>query len=526
MTNRQLRVALHARVSTSDQCCEIQLDSMRRWARAFGHKVVGEYIDHGVSGAKRSRPELNRIFVAAEQGLIDAVVTTKIDRFARSVKNLLDYIELLKSHKAAYIAIESNIDTRESNPYAQLQLTLLGAIAEFERAMILERTQAGRMKKMTDETPDSWQLPMPFEIVEGFPKIVPSQLDIVNQIYSWRELGNSIHKIHDFCVEQNILGRRSGKPLAHSTIHDLLTSKCMITEYWRGPKGHQKLYPIKDRDGNLLRVMSDERYFNVQRMIEAIATSQTGRPSEDLLLRGWVYCSKCGGRCVGSRCGRGRVLRYRCTRNSNRKRDGVLYCAGGGYPRADALEPLVWREVWKLLTDPERLRRIALAYVAELDAQKANQRDPRELLKSKRAELGRVEDMYQKSKNPISFEEYESRREPILAEIETLEDEARVLGKIVEIAPLDRIAEVCARITGKKMPEIFEAQRMVLEVLLNLRVVVRGKDVEITGEVPVAEAAAAAPVKGSGRKNHPHRFTGTDDSFQPIPFVINARLAA
>ena len=82
------RVALYARVSTSDQRPEVQLEPLRQYAAARGLEVAETYVDHGISGAKARRPALDRLLADARRRRFDAVACVKLDRLARSVHNL------------------------------------------------------------------------------------------------------------------------------------------------------------------------------------------------------------------------------------------------------------------------------------------------------------------------------------------------------------------------------------------------------------------------------------------------------
>ena len=82
------RLALYARVSTQDQRPEVQLDALRTYAEARGLDVAGEYVDHGISGAKARRPALDRLAADARRRRFDVVACVKLDRLARSVHHL------------------------------------------------------------------------------------------------------------------------------------------------------------------------------------------------------------------------------------------------------------------------------------------------------------------------------------------------------------------------------------------------------------------------------------------------------
>jgi DNA invertase Pin-like site-specific DNA recombinase len=137
------RVALYARVSTSNghQDPEMQLAELREYAGRRGWEIVGEYTDQGVSGSKESRPELNRLMTDAHLRRFDAVLVWKIDRFGRSLKHLVNALADLGAYGVAFISLRDNIDL--STPSGRLMFQIIGAMAEFERALIQERVKAG-----------------------------------------------------------------------------------------------------------------------------------------------------------------------------------------------------------------------------------------------------------------------------------------------------------------------------------------------------------------------------------------------
>ena len=84
-----MRVAIYARVSTTNgQSPQMQLSDLREYASRRGWEVFAEYIDNGVSGAKESRPELNRLMTDAHRRHFDVVLCWKVDRFGRSLKHM------------------------------------------------------------------------------------------------------------------------------------------------------------------------------------------------------------------------------------------------------------------------------------------------------------------------------------------------------------------------------------------------------------------------------------------------------
>lgn len=138
-----IKAAIYARVSTTDQNCEMQVRELHEYAARRGWTVSAEYVDTGWSGAKASRPELDRLMRDASLRHFDAVLVWKLDRFGRSVRNCLDGIESLRAHGVRFLAVSQSIDTDESNPTARLLLHILASVAEFERELIRERVRAG-----------------------------------------------------------------------------------------------------------------------------------------------------------------------------------------------------------------------------------------------------------------------------------------------------------------------------------------------------------------------------------------------
>ena len=140
MTKRTPRAAVYARVSTLDQTTENQLAELRRYIEARGW-TAQEYIDEGVSGAKESRPALDSMLRDARRRRFDVVVCWRLDRLGRNLKHLITLLEDLQALGIAFVSLNEGIDA--TTPAGRLQMHILGAIAEFERARIAERVRLG-----------------------------------------------------------------------------------------------------------------------------------------------------------------------------------------------------------------------------------------------------------------------------------------------------------------------------------------------------------------------------------------------
>ena len=135
-----MRAAIYARVSTNDQNCEMQLHDLRNYCQARGWEVV-EFVEEGQSGAKESRPELNKLMTAARRREFGAVVVWKFDRFARSTKHLIMALEEFEALGMVFVSHRESIDT--STPMGKFIFTMVAGLAEMERGMIKERVIAG-----------------------------------------------------------------------------------------------------------------------------------------------------------------------------------------------------------------------------------------------------------------------------------------------------------------------------------------------------------------------------------------------
>jgi DNA invertase Pin-like site-specific DNA recombinase len=143
MTNIKT-VVLYARVSTlNGQNPGLQLNDLRAYAEAQGWSVVEEYVDRGISGAKTSRPELNRLMRDSLKGLrdFDAVLVWKLDRFGRNVQHVVNAVNELKEVGIAFVSMKDDFDLTTA---AGKMMFHMGCVfAELEHDIMSERTRMG-----------------------------------------------------------------------------------------------------------------------------------------------------------------------------------------------------------------------------------------------------------------------------------------------------------------------------------------------------------------------------------------------
>jgi DNA invertase Pin-like site-specific DNA recombinase len=135
------RAALYVRVSTPDQHVESQLYDLRELAAQRGFEVVHEYEDRGVCGKKARRPGLDALMADARRKKFSVVLVAAFDRIARSTRNFLQVIDELDSMGIEFISQRENVDT--SGPMGRLFVTIISAIAELERSLVVDRVKSG-----------------------------------------------------------------------------------------------------------------------------------------------------------------------------------------------------------------------------------------------------------------------------------------------------------------------------------------------------------------------------------------------
>jgi DNA invertase Pin-like site-specific DNA recombinase len=138
-----MKIAIYARVSTTDKGQDItmQTSQLREYCTSRQWDVFREYIDEGISGSKIDRKALNELLSDARQRKFDIVLVWKLDRFSRSLKDLVCTIQELQELKIDFVSYKDNIDLTTSA--GKLMLHIIGAFAEFERDIIKERVKAG-----------------------------------------------------------------------------------------------------------------------------------------------------------------------------------------------------------------------------------------------------------------------------------------------------------------------------------------------------------------------------------------------
>jgi DNA invertase Pin-like site-specific DNA recombinase len=136
-----MRVAVYGRVSTAEQHAAMQIGELRAYCVRRQWEIAEEFIDAGVSGSKESRPALNRLLVDAKRRKFDAVLVYRYDRFARSLRQLVNALAEFDALGIHFVSLHEGVDT--STPNGRLVFGIFASIAEFERELIRGRVRSG-----------------------------------------------------------------------------------------------------------------------------------------------------------------------------------------------------------------------------------------------------------------------------------------------------------------------------------------------------------------------------------------------
>ena len=136
------RAAIYARVSTNNgQNPEMQLEEVRQYCSRREMTIVREYVDRGISGTKEHRPALDQLIADCRRRTVDCVVVYRYDRFARSLRQLVNALEEFRALGIDFVSLHEGVDT--STPNGRLVFGIFASIAEFERELIRDRVRSG-----------------------------------------------------------------------------------------------------------------------------------------------------------------------------------------------------------------------------------------------------------------------------------------------------------------------------------------------------------------------------------------------
>jgi len=174
-----MKAGIYCRVSTSEQSVDMQRADLHRYCEQRGLEIHREYCDEGVSGTKDRRPALDALMADARKRLFDVVLVWRFDRFARSTKHLISALDEFRHLGIEFISYQENIDT--GSPLGKAIFTIVSAIAELERNIIVERIKGG-LRRAKDQGKRLGRRPI-------------TDLEVLGTIQRMRAQGESVRAI-------------------------------------------------------------------------------------------------------------------------------------------------------------------------------------------------------------------------------------------------------------------------------------------------------------------------------------------
>ncbi len=173
-----MKVAIYVRVSREDLKPENQILELETFAKAMGWEYE---IFEEKETTRKTRPIKKHVFDEACRKRFDKILVWKLDRWARSLQELIYDFSILQSHKAGFQSLKDNI-TLDDDPRNMLMIHMLGAFAEFERAMIRERTMAGLARARAEGKILGRPRKKPLPVIEGkTPKVSTHKTDKIKE---------------------------------------------------------------------------------------------------------------------------------------------------------------------------------------------------------------------------------------------------------------------------------------------------------------------------------------------------------
>src|SRR3954453_16740067 len=480
MANRDLRVAIYARVSGEQQAKE---DTIASQLEAVSQRIVSDtlecdpelrFVDDGYSGSILARPALERLRDQAAAGAIDRLYMLDPDRLSRKYAYQVLILEELTRCGVEVVFLRNPVGR---SPEADLLLQVQGMIAEYERAKILERCRRGKQHAARRGSVNVLSgAPYGYRYVgkhegegEARYQVVAEEARVVRKIFEW--VGQERCSIGEVCrrLQREGIASRTGKPAWDRSVvwaalkNPAYRGTAAFGKTRAGELKPQRLRPQRGRPEQPRRpasrvdtvseeqilievpgLVSEDLFGAVQDQLEENRQRRRDRPGVGrYLLQGLVVCQRCGYGCYGkptsraSAKGKGRVPYpyYPCTGSDAYRFGGQRLCWNKQI-RTDMLDAAVWDDVRRLLSEPERVRS---EYERRLQGAQAGPNQEVEhlgkLVSNVKKMISRLIDAY--GDGMLDRSEFEPRISAARARLGHLEDEHRQrLGEAAQGAGL------------------------------------------------------------------------------------------
>lgn len=293
------KTGIYLRVSTEEQAREgfsihAQKEKLTSYANINDWEIYDFYIDDGISGKNiTDRPSINRLIEDVKCGNVNNVLIYKLDRLTRSVKDLINLIELFEEYNCSFNSVTEKLDT--SNAVGRMFIKIIGIFAEFERENLAERVSFGYEQKTREGNYTNTNGVNGYDYIVGSGELVVNILekDIVNRIYDLYLEGNSMIKIAKQFNEEKVPTKRGGD-WSQATIKSILTNPLYIGKirYGVGKKNQSKAFKV---DGTQECIIDEEKFYKTQEVMKKRKHYCNKKfPSEKAYFTTALRCHKCG----------------------------------------------------------------------------------------------------------------------------------------------------------------------------------------------------------------------------------------
>ena len=521
-----MTVALYVRVSTprqaQTQTIDQQLDRLRLRVQECGEALPDDAIfrDDGYSGTTLQRPGLDALRDAVAAAAVDRVLITAPDRLARKY---VHQVLLLEELERFGCVVEFLDRPMSHDPNDQLLLQIRGAVAEYERTLIVERMRRGRLAKLRSGTLLPWtRVPYGYGVDLDRPRDPGGvQIDaaagaVIQEIFAcYLEDGATLSRVAVALEQHGILTPHGRRHWSRATIRWILRNPVYLGQVYANRtqarparQRHSPLQPV-GQQGTTLEVtprttwtlvttipplVSQERFDQTQaKLAENQQRASRHTTTGTYLLRALVSCGVCGYACTG-RCEKSRYAYYLCAGKTAGRPDHPDGRCPARYIPVHALDDLVWRDLCDVLTHPDSLaqgleRAHAGAWLPqELQARRAQLKQGSQQLAR---QVERVGDAYQAGVMPLV--EYRQRRQSLDDRLTALERQQRQLEAQVDhhqaiTQVMTTMNEFCQRVQQGLSQATFVQRRQLVDLLID-RVIVTEGDVEIHYVLPTTSAS-------------------------------------
>ncbi len=521
-----LRVAMYARVSTlhqaQTQTIDQQLERLQAYAHDHGWHVLDEHIfrDDGRSGGDLNRPGLDHLRDAARNNELDRVVVTAPDRLARNYVQQMIVLDELERYGCQVEFLDRPMS---DDPHDRLLLQIRGAVAEYERTLIVDRMRRGRQMKYRAGVLLPWSRPpYAFRLNPDRPRdpaglhVDEAEAVVVREIFAWyAEERSSLCGLAKHLQQQGIPTPSGKRIWSLCTLRAILrqpayTGQVYAARFRSRPARIRRsaTHPLGRPHDTLVEqspetwipvttipaIITQEQFDVVQRKLaQNKSFASRNNRVQPYLLRALVSCGVCQSSCTARRLQSGHTY-YVCAGKGKAIHSRKEEKCPSRFSPAGQLDAVVWQDLCAVLSHPESITQaLERAHGGhwlpqELQARRDHLRQARSRLTQ---QLDRLTEAYVSAVIPLA--EYQRRRQDLEQKQEALTVQESQLTLQVdrqkEVAALrTSVEEFCQRVQAGLANATFEQKRQLVELLID-RVIVADGDVEIRYVIPTSPSS-------------------------------------